>query len=1130
MATVKELKQISVLDVARSLGMEMKRQSGDTYYWTEHDSFKINTRRNIWHWFSQDKGGEAIRLVQEIKQVSFKEAKHFVETGEFPEANTIDEEPRVFVYFLEKYEHPNVDLGREYLRDERGLSEETIDTFIAQGSIAEATRKKGDYFEPVIVFKSKDSEGKTVGASLQGIVENRVQHPERGRLKQIMSNSDGLAGFSFDVGIPKRLVFFESPIDLMSYYELKKDTLQDVRLVSMDGLKKGVISRYTADLLTDGKFSQEKSYTSILGALDTLNTTTDLITDDLITIAVDNDKEALKFVEKLKNDQIPIQVDLPPRAANQDKMDWNDYLKQEKGMKNVAEIKKAPETQEQTILEQQKKDMQLKDILTLHREWEQEIKNKVAQHLGHTPQWWELERNRGAFITSELDQLFAKRSSLELDAHFADNSQYVRQEIKQLDEQILTTIQQEKAPERTQEQAISEQQKNDRSKISVGSSQIKAEGSAEPVPKPDTFEQTVTSHPTVSYPLLHFSTENMPVSSVREHYKVATEEDLRNLNYFAGGLQATAAWYRETLANSEVTYFLKGKDGQSIELTVDFAKDKFAHLTGIRPVGRGISAESVLDDFVEGRGHYKNITISHNFLDKAQVLPLLQEITQTKSFVFDNLEEIEKMKSFNASHAIRSENKALVVALRTVGDIPFPATLLKSNRSLNMKLAEKATENTILGVFRSRNGKIDVLDINTDYIKDGGKEMYNILKEEELKRTRTQEEYAAKTKDTDGDGLTDEFERSVGTNPYQRESEKVEQQPMDKLQKSVNDDLLYDTVSIASLIESKDKAALSDKLEAGIKDYLNSDKYKEFLTAMSKLNNYSFSNIHLLVSQNKNISAVASANCWREEFGRYINKGAKALRVWAPTTVVKKDPKTKQPMLDENGNEIKYTTFHLAPVFDVSQTNGKELPKAVYELEGTHEDYANLYRAARDVLEENNISMEIAKELENANGYYAPYENKVVVKAGMSEQQTLKTLFHEMAHSDLHNLNMPEAKELTRSTKELQAESVAFVVASHYGFDTSEYSFGYLANWTEDQATLSDLKAQLSIVQQEAKSLIERIDTQLEKYQTKQKVKGKFEEKLNHFKEQTQESLKSKGEQLSPKHLQEESQLTPLKH
>ena len=336
-AQKQKLVSMDIVAVAESLGMTLKPGSSGIYYWEEHDSFHIYPNTNTFRWWSRGVGTNTIDLVQVVQEEmtghkpTFREATSFLETGQF---NNVTVQPVVkepFEYYLERYEHPDFNIGRQYLKEERGLSDETIDTFLASGNLATATRKKGDYFEPVIVFKSRDNDGKMIGASLQGIVENRVQHPERGRLKQIMKNSDGTAGFSLDIGNPKRLVFAEAPIDLMSYYELHKDELQDVKLVAMDGLKKSVISRYVADMLTDGKYSQTMSTEQIRGALDALNKTTNILQEqpDMITLAVDNDEAGQSFVKGLQEEGIPVVADLPPRQSQQKKMDWNDYLKQE---------------------------------------------------------------------------------------------------------------------------------------------------------------------------------------------------------------------------------------------------------------------------------------------------------------------------------------------------------------------------------------------------------------------------------------------------------------------------------------------------------------------------------------------------------------------------------------------------------------------------------------------------------------------------------------------------------------------------------------------------------------------------------------------------------------------------------
>ena len=329
-----EAKRLSIISVAEQLGIELKRTGSYSYTWTEHDSFVIDTRKNEFHWNSRTEFGDVIQLVQTIRGVSYKEAMHFLETGEFKEvdveAQTASKEP--FSYHLERYERQNFSASRRYLKAQRGLSDDTINFFISQGSIAEAIRKKGDYFEPVIVFKYKDNTGFLAGASLQGIVENREHYPERGRLKQIMRNSDGQLGFSIDIGNPNRLVFAEAPIDLMSYYELHKDRLQDVRLVAMDGVKEGIVSRRFMELYAE---INDKSYQvnqNTGKALEVVARTTNYFKDgqhqDMIALAVDNDMAGHKFITSLQEKGIPVQIAIPPILhRDQEKEDWNDFLK-----------------------------------------------------------------------------------------------------------------------------------------------------------------------------------------------------------------------------------------------------------------------------------------------------------------------------------------------------------------------------------------------------------------------------------------------------------------------------------------------------------------------------------------------------------------------------------------------------------------------------------------------------------------------------------------------------------------------------------------------------------------------------------------------------------------------------------
>ena len=191
------------------------------------------------------------------------------------------------------------------------------------------------------------------------------------------------------------------------------------------------------------------------------------------------------------------------------------------------------------------------------------------------------------------------------------------------------------------------------------------------------------------------------------------------------------------------------------------------------------------------------------------------------------------------------------------------------------------------------------------------------------------------------------------------------------------------------------------------------------------------------------------------------------------------------------------------PVFDVSQTEGKEMPKAAEVKEQlTDLDYANLYRALMAIAKENDVSVRFEEMENNKHGYYSVPENQIVLRSNeMNKAQIIKTFLHEMAHAELHHADNPQKENLTRSTAELQAESVAYVVSSYYGIDTSEYSFNYLSGWSADKETLADLEAQLDIVQQEAKSLMVRMDQALEQLRLSQEkqTKRSFEQKLEKF-------------------------------
>ena len=283
---------------------------------------------------------------------------------------------------------------------------------------------------------------------------------------------------------------------------------------------------------------------------------------------------------------------------------------------------------------------------------------------------------------------------------------------------------------------------------------------------------------------------------------------------------------------------------------------------------------------------------------------------------------------------------------------------------------------------------------------------------------------------------------------------------------------------------------ITDRLEVGIQELFDSDRFKEYLRVMSKFHNYSFNNTLLIAMQKPDATLVAGYNSWKNLFGRQVARGAKGIKVLAPSPykikkeIDKIDPKTQKPVTDKNGKPVKEETeitvpaFKVVSVFDVSQTEGKELPSiGVDELTGDVEQYADFFKATEQA---SPAPVGFEKIESGAKGYYSQTEKRIAINEGMSELQNLKTLIHEIAHAKLHDidLNAPakeQADRPDRRTREVQAESIAYAVCQHYGLDTSDYSFSYVAQWSSGRK-LAELKASLETIRNTASELIKDID------------------------------------------------------
>ena len=300
---------------------------------------------------------------------------------------------------------------------------------------------------------------------------------------------------------------------------------------------------------------------------------------------------------------------------------------------------------------------------------------------------------------------------------------------------------------------------------------------------------------------------------------------------------------------------------------------------------------------------------------------------------------------------------------------------------------------------------------------------------------------------------------------------------------------------------------ITDRLEQGIAELFDSERYKEYLRVMSKFHNYSFNNTLLIAMQKPDASLVAGFSAWKNNFGRNVMKGQKGIKIIAPSPfkirqeVEKIDPHTQKPIIGKDGKpvteekEIKIPAYKVVSVFDVSQTEGKELPDiAVDELTGDVDRYKDFFAAL-----EKTSPVPIAFEnIEGgSHGYYHLEDKRIAINEGMSELQTLKTAIHEIAHAKLHDIDLNAPKDeqqphVDRRTREVEAESVAYTVCQHYGLDTSDYSFGYVAGWSSGRE-LSELKSSLETIRSAAAEIINSIDenlAELQKAQDKEQTAG----------------------------------------
>ena len=300
---------------------------------------------------------------------------------------------------------------------------------------------------------------------------------------------------------------------------------------------------------------------------------------------------------------------------------------------------------------------------------------------------------------------------------------------------------------------------------------------------------------------------------------------------------------------------------------------------------------------------------------------------------------------------------------------------------------------------------------------------------------------------------------------------------------------------------------ITDKLEQGIKELYESDRYRDYLNTLSRFHNYSVNNSLLIAMQKPDATYVAGFTSWQRNFERSVIKGEKGIRIIAPSPYKVKQEVEKvdaggRAVLDADGKPVKEVqeivipAYKITTVFDVSQTEGKELPRISDELVGDVQEYDRFLEAVRSV---SPVPISFEPIGNGANGYYHLSEKRIAIRDGMSQMQNLKTAIHEVSHALLHDKengikkdNLPD-----RMTKEVQAESVAYTVCQHFGIDTSDYSFGYVAGWSRGRE-LEELKSSLDTIRSCASDIINGIENHfkaIKKEQARIETESKKESK-----------------------------------
>lgn len=950
--------QRDMLEVADSLGMKLIRQ-GNTYIWSDHDSLVITPSKNMFYWNSRQKGGGVIQLVEAVKECSHKEAVAYlnqVELGEFVEKPLIKKD---FVYYVQ--EQKDMTKTYDYLINERQLSKETVDFFVSKNLIAQGLYrdKEKEHEETAIVFKHYDAKNDIKGIAYQGVEPFPEIHEPRDYLKR--TYGDGFYGLTIPIGhipqgndisedSPLKIIALEAPIDLLSYYELNKETLTDVVLISMNGLRKGTLSTYIANALGSNIAESKKS--SLLDDMQKMaKKKTNMIQ---LTLAVDNDKAGKKFVEDFSVDFIKVNAELPPLSKGRDKADWNDILK--------GKSEPAMENEKTSELVAPKKEQVEKNQFNYLVSFDNHLTDSLNQLQSND------EPTNNYLTESDVKEL--------LSAHLDKVEHLVKNYEESFD--FLTEASREQA------EVL---KKGLLSTIEEVSSQYKQElGIAVRKERQNPIRFTANR-----------------VAMLRSNIS----------NYFTGQILKINQSIQRLVTKIDKKFNQENQVNEELKQDVapkvvtpeetEFAKEQ-AEKEELITLGR---------DYIELQEEIKKLTdnISSTILDNplSDVSDMQIQIKSHQAKSQAIKERIEQIRSpFNPEQTVNSKMDMATKLAILVGHrdnlIVERDQWVNHPDFLNEKTGDKQL-NSPLERFKETDGKVKQLDqLITDLQKGKNVEdnfILNAVQGKEEQKNDIEKKSSSKNKSRNKEATTDKSQ------------------------------------------------AMTDKFQSKKEHLLNEDNLKGYLNSATQFHSYSPKNVELIKEQAPDATQVASEAKWKQ-LGYELKDNAQAIEVYAPS------------------NEKGDVSFHLTPVYDISQTTaeGKFQP-VTFNLQDSQQVPLIMKGLTNEVTNTDLIQNVFLKTTNQ------PFTESVTEFIDLAVQQTLKT-------------------SSVGQQKQFEINAISYMVANHLGVANKDnYSLKDVSQFNGSPYSIKEFNQSLSTISKTANQLISSVEKEM-----KPLSKNKFEQRI----------------------------------